>query len=191
MRSVWRGLLCVFLAALASPPFAAATHIRWSIVPDESKIVFEYQRNDRSEEGIFETFSGHGTFHPEAPGDATFELEIASASIDLGDPKASAFATSAEWFDAANYPEIVYRLEKLTPLGGDRYRAEGQLTIRGKTRPVTTVITLDINGTEAHATGTLELNRKDFWLGVGPMSLFVNIGPEVAVRFDLMAHPVR
>ena len=42
---------------------------------------------------------------------------------------------------------------------------------------------------EARASGTLEINRKDYLLGVGPLSLFVTIGPEVAVRFERVAHP--
>lgn len=191
MRGARRCLWAVLAASLAAPPGALAGHVRWTIVPDESRIVFEYRRNGEAEDGTFGTFTGTGTFHTEAPGEATFEIEIASGSIDLGDAKASAFATSAEWFDARNHPEIVYRLRKLTPLGGDRYRAEGDLTIRGRTRPVTTTISLDINGKDAHAAGTLEIEREDYMLGVGPLSLFVDIGPEVAVRFDLTAHPVR
>jgi polyisoprenoid-binding protein YceI len=191
MRGTRRVLWIVLAVSLVTPPGARADHVRWTIAPDESRIVFEYVRNGQAEDGTFGTFAGTGTFHPEAPGEATFEIEIASDSIDLGDAKASAFATSAEWFDARNHPEVVYRLRKLTPLGDDRYRAEGDLTIRGRTRPVATTITLDINGEDAHATGTLSIERKDYMLGVGPLSLFVDIGPEVAVRFDLTAHPVR
>lgn len=191
MYSARKGLPAILLATLSTLSPATATHVGWSIAPEESRIVFEYERNGQPEDGTFEQFSGRGTFHAEAPREAIFELDIKSASIDLDDPKASAFATSAEWFDAANHPEIVYRLQKLTPLDGNRYEAVGELTIRGRTRMVTTTITLDVGEREAHATGTLEVDRKDYLLGVGPMSLFVNIGPEVAVRFDLTAHPVR
>ena len=86
---------------------------------------------------------------------------------------------------------MVYRLLELTPEGGNRYHATGTLTIRGQTRPIETTITIEIGDDEAHATGSLRLNRTDYWLGVGPMALFVDIGREVAVRFDLIARPVR
>ena len=124
----------------------------------------------------------------DAPGDATLELRIESRSIDLDDTMASAFATSAEWFDSANHPQVIYRLLKLTPEGGDSYHAIGELTIRGRTRPIETTIVLDIGADEAHASGSLVLDRKDYWLGIGPSALFVDIGREVAVRFKLTAH---
>jgi len=140
-------------------------------------------------EGVFTRFAGEGRFDPAAPEEATLELRIESASIDLGDAKASAFATSAEWFDSANHPQIVYRLHALSRLEGDRYRAEGELTIRGRTRLIVTPIELEIGETEARASGTLRIDRRDYLLGVGPMSLFVDIGREVAVRFELVARP--
>ncbi len=141
--------------------------------------------------GHFARFAGGGVFDRDAPGEATLELRIESASIDLDDAMVSAFATSAEWFDSVNYPLVVYRLLELTPVGGNDYHATGTLTIRGRTRPIETTITLVVGDTEAHASGSLRLDRKKYWLGVGPAALFVDIGREVAVRFDLIARPVR
>ena len=62
---------------------------------------------------------------------------------------------------------------------------------RGKTKPISTVITLDIEADRAFAAGTLEVDRTDFLLGVGPSAMFVDIAPEVAVRFELTAEPLR
>ncbi len=169
--------------------------MEWIVAPEQSRVLFDYQRNNQSAEGRFAVFTGEGLFDPDAPGDATLELRIESASIDLNDALASAFATSAEWFDSANHPLVIYRLLKLTPEGGDDYHAEGTLTIRGRTRPIETTITLEIgtgdSGDTAHASGSLRMDRKDYWLGVGPSALFVDIGREVAVRFELTAHPAR
>jgi len=189
---LWRqaatGLLVA--AALGLTP-AMALAIEWTVAPGQSQVLFEYTRNDQPAEGRFTRFAGGGVFDSGAPGEATLELRIESKSIDLDDTMSSAFATSAEWFDAANHPLIVYRLLSLTPEGGDSYRAAGELTIRGRTRPIETTITLAIGTGEAHASGILTLDRKDYWLGIGPSALFVNIGREVAVRFELTAHPVR
>lgn len=175
--------------ALAAGLAAAAT--QWAVVPVESRIVFGYEADGAPVEGVFTRFSGEGTFDPAAPGDATLELRIDSASIELGDARAGAFATSAEWFDSANHPHIVYRLLGLTPLGGTSYRAEGELSIRGRTRPVSTTVELEIGADVARASGTLEIDRKDYGLGVGPMALFVDIGRDVAVRFELVARAAR
>ena len=173
--------------ALVAGPAEAATE--WKVEPEESRILFRYEADGKPTEGVFTRFSGEGRFDPKAPEEATLTLRIESASIDLGDPKASAFATSAEWFDSANHPEIVYRLDALTLLEGDRYRADGELTIRNRTRLIVTTVELHVGEQEARASGTIEINRKDYLLGVGPMSLLVDIGREVAVRFELVAHP--
>jgi polyisoprenoid-binding protein YceI len=172
-----------------TPAAAAAT--KWTVAPDQSRILFDYERNHRQAEGHFAVFTGSGMFDREAPGEATLELRIDSASIDLDDAMASAFATSAEWFDSANHPQVVYRLLKLTPEGGSSYRAAGELTIRGKTKPIETTITLEIGAGDAHASGSLRMNRTDYLLGVGPSAMFVEIGAEVAVRFELTAYPAR
>jgi len=173
-------------AGPASRPAAAAPK-SWSVAAEASRILFDYQRNGQPAEGEFSRFAGEGVFDHDAPGSATLELRIDSASIDLRDAMASAFATSAEWFDSATHPEVVYRLQRLVAEGGDRFRADGELTIRGKTKPISTTITLRIGDGSARATGTLKVDRTDFLLGVGPSAMFVDIGPQVAVRFELTA----
>jgi polyisoprenoid-binding protein YceI len=185
-------MLAAMLAAMAP---SAALAMDWTVVLEQSRVLFEYQRNDQPAGGHFATFSGEGVFDPENPAEATLELRIDSASIDLNDTMASAFATSAEWFDSANHPHVIYRLMTLTPESGNSYHAAGELMIRGRTRPIESTITLDIvigdGSGAAHASGSLVMYRKDYRLGVGPMALFVKIGREVTVRFELTAHPVR
>jgi polyisoprenoid-binding protein YceI len=188
---LWRQAAIGILALALGLVPAVAPALDWSVTPEKSQVLFDYLRNGQPAEGRFTIFAGGGVFDRDAPSDATLELRIESKSIDLDDTLASAFATSAEWFDSANYPQVIYRLLKLTPEGGDSYHATGELTIRGRTRPIETTITLDIGADEAHAAGSLTLDRKDYWLGIGPTALFVDIGREVAVRFDLTAHPVR
>ncbi|MDH3667328.1 MAG: YceI family protein [Paracoccaceae bacterium] len=189
MGAVWRQAGIGALAAVLALFPGLAVAMEWALVPERSRIGFEYLQNGQRARGIFARYHGEGLFSPEAPEAATLELRIESASIDLDDNLASAFATSAEWFDAATHPLVTYRLTSLSPLGGDRFHAIGDLTIRGRTRAVRTEITLMIDGAKARAEGVLELDRRDFGLGVGPSALFVEIGRAVAVRFDLTAMP--
>lgn len=188
---MWRATLTGLALLTLAGGDARAEATEWTVAPEQSRIAFEYTSDGNPVEGGFTRFTGRGVLDPRAPGDANLELRIESGSINLPDPKAEAFATSAEWFDSANHPEIVYRLIRLTHIEGDRYRAEGDLAIRGRTHPVTTTVSLEIGETTAHADGSLAVDRKDYGLGAGPMSLFVDIGPEVTVRFELTAHPVK
>jgi len=185
-------LIALTLAALTCLWLpAAAADLEWTVVPGQSRVFFDYSRNGQPAVGNFASFAGGGVFDRDAPGEATLELRIESVSIDLDETLASAYATSVEWFDSRHYPLVVYRLDKLTPEGGNDYHAVGTLTIRDRTRPIETTITLEIGDTEGHAAGTLRLDRTDYRLGIGLSSLFVEIGDEVAVRFDLIARPAR
>ena len=173
------------IAAMLLPlPTVAA---EWAVDPARSEIVFEYQRAGAPANGIFAEFSGTGSMDAAEPGAATLEIRISTESIDLYDTMASAFATSAEWFDSKNHPDVIYRLHTLNPIEPPLYEAQGTLTIRGKSQPITTEIRLEIGETQATASGTLKIVRNDYLLGVGPSAAFVEIGPDVGVRFDLTA----
>jgi polyisoprenoid-binding protein YceI len=181
---------------LAPAPTPGAVHpVNWVVAAEKSQILFEYLRNGAPAQGRFITFSGEGRFDQAEPEAATLELRIESSSIDLGDPLESAFATSVEWFDAAHHPRVVYRLLALSPEGEGRYLAEGELTIRGRSQRLITPLTLEISSEDgeetARAKGRLRIDRKDYLLGIGLLTLFVDIGREVSVNFELTAHPSR
>jgi polyisoprenoid-binding protein YceI len=176
------------LMALAAAPASAAN---WNVDQSASKIEFQYMRAGTPTDGMFARFSGSGRFDAADPGAARLSLRIDTTSIDLFDTMASAFATSAEWFDSKNHPNVTYDLTELKAVDETLYEAEGRLTIRGETRPITARINLDVTSEGATASGKLNIVRGDYLLGVGPSAAFVEIGPEVVVSFDLFARPLR
>ena len=180
MVSVW---LC------AVPALVNASE--WAVQPAASGVQFEYTSDGIPKTGIFARFEGIGSFDPADPAGAELLLKIDTSSIDLYDDLASGFAQSAEWFDSKNHPDVVYTLLSLELIEGTRYRAKGQLVIRGEERPITSEIDLAIEEDAAAAEGELRIVRGDYLLGVGPSAIFVDIGPEVIVSFDLQAARVR
>lgn len=175
--------------ALAAAAPAQASSAEWVIVPELSQIEFQFEINGQTEIGHFDEFGGEGRFDLTQPKDARLSVEIAANSIDVGGSVENAYATSAEWFDARNFPKVTYHLVRLDPQGDGTYVAIGDITIRGEAVTLRTPITLTIDGDVARATGTLYVDRRRHLLGVGPAELFVDIGQTVAVRFDLTARP--
>lgn len=184
------------LIAAASP----AAAFNWRIAPDESEIRFAYIEDGEPAEGRFTKFGGVAEFDPLRPGVARLNLEIKIDSIDLSDDFRSDFVQSETWFDEERFPKAVFTLKKLIPenpaaahpvsAGGRqeiRYRAEGELTIKGQTRPASTPFTLVLENGVAHASGALRFNRFDFNVGDRVGGLFVDIGDQIAVEFDLVA----
>lgn len=180
-----RALLTALAVLAADPSFAR----EWKVDPAASTIRFVYAVDDGAAEGAFEQVEGEGMFDPDRPEDTTLELRILTRSLDLGDPMETGFALSAEWFDAGNFPVARYRLARLTPMPDGRWEALGDLTIKGRTRIMRTPIALDIAEDRAEARGEVVFDRTDFGVGVGVSALFVTIGTEVSVAFDLVARP--
>ena len=173
------------LAAALLPMTALATS--WSTDTDASQIVFHYTVAGEPTQGIFTRFSADGSFEQSRPEAADLDLKIFTASIDLGDTIHNAFATSAEWFESKNHPVVEFSLTRLSPLGGTRYFAEGDLVIRGRRKTANLEIDLANDQGVMRARGVLVVARHDYWLGFGLSMAVVSIGPDVAVEFDLQA----
>lgn len=57
-------------------------------------------------------------------------------SVEVRDENLEAHLLSPEFFDAARHPEVSYRSTRVLREGGDAVRVEGELTLKGVTRPV-------------------------------------------------------
>lgn len=177
----------LILAVLLSVQPAAAAE--WRVLQDRSSIRFDYTRDGTPATGEFTRLTGEATMSRNAPESAQLVLKIDTESINLYEDFATAFATSAEWFDSRNHRFVTYSLRTLKPREDGRYDAFGDLTLRGETKPIKAIVSLEIGDNDVRAQGTLSIQRRDYLLGVGPSAVFVEIGPEVQVTFDLRATP--
>ena len=120
--------------------------------------------------GRFGEFSGTVELPDGDASKAQAEFTIQAASVDTGVGPRDEHLRSADFFDAATHPELRYVSSRIQSLGGDRYRADGELTIRGVTKPVALQIEVGDRvrdpwgnervGLAAHG----KLNRKDWGL---------------------------
>ena len=69
--------------------------------------------------------------------DASFELTAKIASIDTRVEARNNHLKSADFFDAATYPELTFKSTSLKKQGKNSYKLSGDLTMRGITKPVT------------------------------------------------------
>ena len=89
-------------------------------------------------------------------------------SIDTREPQRDEHLRSAEFFDAANYPELTFESTAVEGLGGESFRIIGNLTMHGVTKEV--VLRGELQGTDVDPWGntraaleiTGELSRGDF-----------------------------
>jgi polyisoprenoid-binding protein YceI len=67
---------------------------------------------------------------------ASVEAVVDASSIDTGVADRDAHLKSADFFDVAQFPEVIFKAVRVTPEGND-LRVTGELTIKGITRDVT------------------------------------------------------
>lgn len=66
-------------------------------------------------------------------------IEIDVASVSTRQQQRDDHLRSADFFDAANHPKMVFESRSIERVSADRYRVFGDITIRGTTRPITLV----------------------------------------------------
>jgi polyisoprenoid-binding protein YceI len=139
--------------------------------------------------GTFNDFDAKITSSKPDFSDGVFELTAKVSSIDTKVDARDNHLKSADFFDAAKYPELKFKSTSLKKVGKNKYKLIGNLSLHGVTKPLT--LKLEYRGSVENAmnkkqtagfkvTGTIK--RSDFNLGSGfpePM-----ISDEVRIKAD-------
>jgi polyisoprenoid-binding protein YceI len=88
-------------------------------------------------QGYFKDVHGVVELDFENPINSSFQATIDTTKLWTGEPERDAHLRSADFFDVANHPQITFPSTSVQQVGSILYKATGDLTIRGVTRPVT------------------------------------------------------
>jgi polyisoprenoid-binding protein YceI len=167
----------------------------WTIDPAHSSVTFSVRHmmitNVRGE---FQKVSGSATFDPAAPEKASVKASIDVASISTREAQRDVHLKSADFFDVEHHPSMDFVSRAVRPKGKGRIEIDGDLTIRGATKPMT----LHVEGpTEEHtdpwgnrrigASARTKIKRSDFgmvWNTVIEAG-GVLVGDDVTIELDL------
>lgn len=128
----------VFAASLSSAAYAADTYV---IDTNHSKPRFEYSHFGYSTQlSRFDTVKGTVTLDRAAKTGAV-NVEIDAKSVDTGYPLFNEHIQGEDFFDTAKYPTITFKSTKLKFDGDKLIAVDGDLTIKGITKPVTLTVT--------------------------------------------------
>lgn len=170
---------------LAMLPAGAAEYA--GFLPEKSKVEFVSTQMNVPVEGKFAKFSGQINFDPQQPTSGKARLQVELASIETGLDEANAEVAGADWFDVAKHPKATFESSTVEALGNDRYRIKGTLTIRGKSREVSTQASFSNQGGAGVFAGSFTLLRKDFGVGQGIWGDTSVVANEIEIRYQLAA----
>jgi polyisoprenoid-binding protein YceI len=122
----------------------------WNIDPAHSRVGFSVKHLGISTvRGEFANYDGSLVVGED--GSITASGTVAVDSIDTRQPDRDGHLKSADFFDAANYPEITFRSTSVVATDEDTYEITGDLTLRGVTQQIT--LTAEIGGGETDGYG--------------------------------------
>jgi polyisoprenoid-binding protein YceI len=172
--------------AVEIPGYVAGT---WAIDPVHSEVSFVVRHMMVSKvRGRFDTFSGTITTGDD-PLQSAVSATVDLSSVNTGSPDRDNHIRSADFFEVETHPTMTYQSTGVRR-DGDDFVLDGDLTLRGVTKPV--ALKLEVNGfgpdayggTRAGFSATGEINRSDFGVSYnGPIP-----GGGVAVSEKVTIH---
>jgi polyisoprenoid-binding protein YceI len=142
--------------------------------------------------GRFGAVAGTVRLDEQDPTRSEVEVTIDVASIDTRQPDRDAHLRSADFFDAEHHPVMTFRSRRIARDGGD-YVVDGDLTIRGVSRPVTLRAAEEgrtrdpWGGERVGFSASTRINRRDFGLTWNQAleTGGVLVGDEVKISLDV------
>ena len=109
----------------------------WTIDPSHASFEFVARHLMARVRGRFAGVSGEARI-AEVPEASTLQVEIDASTVDTKDPNRDAHLRSSDFFGVEDHPTVGFRSTAVRPgTGENRWQVDGELTIRGVTRPVT------------------------------------------------------
>lgn len=170
------------LLALALPGAALAADYT---VQAASTLGFTGSFQGASFDGSFRQWHAAISYDPARLAQSKFDVEVTMASVAVSDKDQQGALPGKDFFDVAQYPTAHFVTTGFRQVGG-KVIADGKLTLRGITKPVSLAVdfkpqgknaTLDVNGT---------LKRLDFGVGGGDYADTSVIGADVKVHAHLV-----
>ena len=171
------GLLvsAVVIAGLQAAPAQAADYVQ-----QRGGLSFVGKYQGETFTGLFPGFSTRLQFDPANPAAAKLDVDIPLAGADTRNGERDSTLKGAEFFNVGRFATARYSAHGFTALGGDRYRADGTLQLRGISKPVSLTFSLS-SGDNPVLVGQAVVKRLDFDVGGGDWADLSIIPNEIAV----------
>jgi polyisoprenoid-binding protein YceI len=175
----------VISAAMISLAVTAPASAQQKIIPAQSSIAFTSKQMSVPVDGKFEKFDAQISFDPKQPAASKIAFTIDIGSAVIGDAETVRELRKPTWFDMAKFPTASFQSTAAKALGGGKFEVTGNLSIKGKSKPVTAVVQLAQKGDTTTVEGNFAMKRLDFSIGDGEWKDVSIVADEVVVKIKL------
>lgn len=170
MRSIKYLVLAGLLGAVMT---AQAAPVTYKLDPDHTMVLFSWNHFGYSNPTA-DLALGEGTlvFDEQHPANSSVKVTLPLAKLDTHVAALDEHLKKPDFLDADKYATVTFKSTKVQPLGGDKFKVTGDLTVHGVTKSV--VLNATMNKVGVHpmskrqsigfdATGSIK--RSDFGVG--------------------------
>lgn len=172
---------------MAEPMADAAEAPTWVVDAEASELAFGGSYFMGAYNARFAVWTAVIAFDPDNLDGSALKTVVDITSATTGDGQIDGAMQTEEYFNAAGHPTAVF--EAATIRAGSEpgaYIAEGALSLRGVTAPLSLPFTLQIDGDRAVAEASVEIQRLDFSVGPEPGE-DAAVAPGVMIEIKLEA----
>jgi polyisoprenoid-binding protein YceI len=164
---------------------AASASAQQKVIPAQSSIAFTSKQMGVPVDGRFEKFDAQIAFDPKQPAASKIAFSIDIGSAVIGDADTVKELRKPTWFDMAKFPTASFQSTSAKALGAGKFEVVGNLTIKGKSKPIATTVQLVQKGDVTTVEGNFAMKRLDFSLGDGEWKDVSIVADEVVVKIKL------
>jgi polyisoprenoid-binding protein YceI len=157
-------------AEVVFPGLNGATATKWTVDKGHSNVKFSVTHMVVAEtEGYFKIFDGSMENTKPDFSDAKINFTVDVASINTDNERRDNHLKGDDFFSAEKFPQMKFESTSMQPQGNNKYKLNGNLTIRDVTKPVTFDVTYGgmLTSTRGNTIGFKALgtiNRFDYGL---------------------------
>ena len=174
--------LAVLFLVLAAP--CAATAADYTVQPATSTLGFSGTFQGASFNGQFGQWTAAISYDAAKLASSKFDVTVALASVKTGDKDRDGALPGSDFFDVAKFPQAHFVTTGFHQ-NGTQVVADGMLTLRGVTKPVSLVVTFKPQGSGATLDVSGTVKRLDFGVGTGDYADTSVIGADVKIDAHL------
>ena len=181
MAAWLRGVIILLILASAS---SRAAQPQWQGSAEGSRLDFSAWYEGEEIPGRFSRFDVSLTTEAATGEPIGLTVEIDLSSADMNDDEINRELAEPEWFDTAAFPAARFIADSIGPSAAG-YLATGRLRIKDVERSLEVPFAWRPAGDRAVLTGSVDLSRLAWRVGVGEWSSEASLADRVRVRFEV------
>lgn len=136
----------------------------------------------------FKKFTANIDYNSAKPETSKAQVDIDTSSLNLPAPEYNSEVLKKEWFNASQFPKASFVSTAMKASSPGKLDVTGNLTIKGKTVPVSFPLQVKTVGKSLSFEGSLVIKRLTFNIGEGEWKDTSMVADEVTIKFNVITN---